>query len=37
MHDNYRARYREAAADPANGHITFIAVRSRRELDALLA
>jgi hypothetical protein len=37
MHDNYRARYLEAAHDAAHGHITFIRVRSRRELDALFA
>lgn len=34
-HEKYRDRYRLAAADPANAHLTFIRVTSRGDLDRL--
>lgn len=35
-HDKYRARYAAAAADPANAHLTFIRLVSRRDVDRFL-
>lgn len=35
-HEDYRRRYGEAMNDPANGHLSFVRIRSRRELRALL-
>ncbi|MEV4176546.1 hypothetical protein [Nonomuraea sp. NPDC049709] len=34
-HAAYRARYREAAADPANAHLRFVRVASRADADRL--
>jgi adenylate kinase family enzyme len=36
-HAKYRARYGAAAADPANAHLTFIRLTSRREIAGFLA
>jgi len=36
-HAKYRARYSAAAADPANAHLTFIRLTSRREIAGFLA
>jgi adenylate kinase family enzyme len=36
-HAEYRARYGAAAADPANAHLTFIRLTSRREIAGFLA
>jgi adenylate kinase family enzyme len=36
-HAKYRARYGAAAADPANAHLTFIRLGSRREVSRFLA
>jgi adenylate kinase family enzyme len=36
-HAKYRSRYRAAAADPAYGHLTFIRLASRRDVDRFLA
>ena len=36
-HAKYRARYAAAAADPANAHLTFIRLVTRRDVDHFLA
>ena len=36
-HAKYRTRYGTAAADPANAHLTFIRLTSRREITRFLA
>ena len=36
-HDEYRDRYAAAARDPANAHLTFIRLGSRRDIDRFLA
>lgn len=36
-HAEYRARYGSAAADPANAHLTFIRLASRRDVARFLA
>jgi adenylate kinase family enzyme len=36
-HAKYRARYRAATADPANAHLTFIRLASRRDVTRFLA
>jgi hypothetical protein len=36
-HAEYRARYGAAAADPANAHLTFIRLTSRRDVARFLA
>jgi len=36
-HDEYRDRYATAAKDPANAHLTFIRLGSRRDIDRFLA
>ena len=36
-HAKYRARYGAAAADPANAHLTFIRLASRRDVTRFLA
>jgi adenylate kinase family enzyme len=35
-HADYRRRYGEAMNDPANAHLSFVRIRSRQELRALL-
>lgn len=37
QHDNYRQRYGATMADPAFGHLRFRVLRSRREIEELLA
>ena len=36
-HSEYRDRYAAAAKDPANAHLTFIRLRSHRDIDRFLA
>ena len=36
-HAKYRTRYGAAAADPANAHLTFIRLTSRRDISRFLA
>jgi adenylate kinase family enzyme len=36
-HGVYRDRYQAAARDPANAHLTFVRLRSPRDVDAFLA
>ncbi|MCW2895654.1 MAG: adenylate kinase, partial [Actinomycetia bacterium] len=36
-HAKYRTRYGDAAADPANAHLTFIRLTSRRDITRFLA
>jgi adenylate kinase family enzyme len=36
-HEEYQARYSAAAADPANAHLTFVRLRSRRDISRFLA
>ena len=36
QHGKYQTRYAAAAADPANGHLTFIRLRSRTEISRFL-
>ncbi|GAA4950046.1 hypothetical protein GCM10023334_064110 [Nonomuraea thailandensis] len=35
-HDHYRERYRQAAADPGNEHLTFVRIASRADAERLL-
>jgi hypothetical protein len=36
-HGVYRDRYRRAARDPANGHLEFVVLSSRSDVDRFLA